>query len=176
MGGRKTDFMKNTIRKLVKTIAKRLRIGKLFWFLYGLLQEPDKADLFSDTKADSVFRYFADSYGNRLELVAGLRDRLKPGWQAMLLPAQAPVPKSPSVCLANIKAWRESLDRVGSFLGTFSLSFVGKEVIEIGTDDGVTAYSLAAAGAKNVLATDTAAYSIMQSIGGVVCEDAIAAK
>jgi SAM-dependent methyltransferase len=65
---------------------------------------------------------------------------------------------------------------VDGFLRTFSLSFAEKEMLEIGAYDGATAYALAEAGAKHVLATDMAAYYITQSPNGVVCEGAIATK
>lgn len=165
--------MKTTIRKLLKTAGKRLGLDKLIWCVYELLQEPTPAVLPLGNEEDEVIGFFTDSFGDQIELIAGLRDRLKPGWQMMLRPPKASVPLSPKACLANIEAWRERLDRVDGFLRTSSLSFAEKEVLEIGASDGATAYALAEAGAKNVVATDLAAYYITQSPNGVVCEDAI---
>ena len=168
--------MRTTIRKLIRTAGKRLGLSKLFWYFYGLLQEPALAESPLDNASDKAFGFFTDSYGNQIELLAGLRDRLKPDWQAMFRPPMASAPLSPRASLANINAWRNRLDRVDGFLGAFSLSFTEKEVLEIGAYDGATAYALAEAGAKNVVATDMAAYYITQSRNGVVCEGAVAAK
>jgi 2-polyprenyl-3-methyl-5-hydroxy-6-metoxy-1,4-benzoquinol methylase len=168
--------MRAAMRKLLRTTGKRLGLGKLFWYFYGLLQESSSKDSSKNSKVDKVFGFFTDSYGNQTELYSGLRDRIKPGWQAMFHPASASVPMSPDACLAKIKSWRDNLERVDSFLRIYALSFDKKDVVEIGAHDGSTAYALAEAGAKTVLATDMAAYYITQSPNGVVTEDAIAAK
>jgi len=168
--------MRYILRKLLKIICKSPGISKMFRCFYRRLQEFDLPNLLTENRPDKILGYFTDSYGNRIELLAGIRDRLKPGWQEMLLPAQDVVLLSPSARLANIKAWRDRLARLDLFLKPFSLSFAGKRVLEIGAYDGATAYALAEGGATNVLATDMAAYYITQSPNGEVCEDAIATK
>jgi len=95
----------------------------------------------------------------------------------MLSPAQSPVAVPSMDSLGRkVEEWRNKLTRVENFLGAFSSSFVGKDILEIGAYDGATAYALASSGAKHVLATDMAAYYITETPGGVVSEDAIAAK
>ena len=153
--------MINTVRKFLKTAGKRVGLKKLFWHIYGLLQEPDVTQL-------KAFGIFTDSHGNHNRLLSGLRDSLKPGWQSMLRPAQSPIAVPSRGSLArNVEEWRNKLNRVENLLGVFSSSFAGKDILEIGAYDGATAYALASSGAKRVLATDIAAYYITQTPGGV---------
>ena len=162
--------MRNTVRKFLKTAGKRVGFKKLYWHIYGLLQEPDVTQL-------KVFDIFTDSHGNHIELLSGLRDSLKPDWQSMLCPVQSliAVPSRGSL-VRNMEKWRNKLNRVENFFGAISSSFVGKDILEIGAYDGGTAYALASLGANRVLATDMAAYYITQTPGGEVSEEAIAAK
>lgn len=165
--------MNETARRLLMSAGKRIGLDKLFWSIYELL---GKKSLSLNIEAYKEFGFFTDSYGNRIPLLSGLRDRIKPGWQAMFRPASSSSPVSPNACLSKIRSWRNILDRVDSYLRIFDLSFSEKEVIEIGAYDGATAYALAEAGANSVLATDMASYYITQSVNGVVSADAIAAK
>jgi len=161
------------LRKFFKTAGKRLWLKKLFWHINGLLQKPEVA---AHNKL-KVFGIFNDSHGNHIELLSGLRDSLKPGWQSMLRPAKGPVAVPSRGRLAGkVEEWRNRMNGVENFLGVFSSSFVGKDILEIGAHDGATAYALASFGANRVLATDMAAYYITQTPGGVVSEDAITAK
>jgi len=167
--------MKNTVRKLLKITGESLGLRKPFRYFQELLQEPALADL----PADKVFGSFTDSYGNEIELLASLRDRLKPGWQAMLCPASqasAAIPSTKQLA-QDFRVRRDQLGHMEGFLRRpFSFSFADKEVLEIGTYNGATAYALAEAGAKSVVGTDIAAYYILQTPDGVVSEDAIATK
>lgn len=162
--------MKSATRKLLKTVARSLGFNSLFWHLQRLLTDSDPTDSLK------VAGVFADSYGNQIELLAGLRDRLKPGWQCMFRPDKTCVPTSPSSSLARVRAWRDQVNHVEGCLKACSFSLTEKEVLEIGTYDGATAYALAEAGAKSVLATDVAAYYITQSPDGLVTEVAVTAK
>jgi len=97
---------------------------------------------------------FSDSFGNKIEMLSGWRDRIKPGWHKMFAPAKAPAPLTPEACQTKLKVWEGNLARVSDYLRMFSLSLDEKDVLEIGAYGGVTAYALAKAGAKSVLATD----------------------
>jgi len=157
--------------KSLKTAASRLRSNKLLRGRSGRSKEPSR-----DSLTIPEPRVFTDSFGNQIELVEGLRDRLKPGWQAMLrAPKTFEVP-SPRACMTRMEEWRNRLGRVSAFLNLFSLSFTDKRVVEIGAYDGATAYALTEAGASSVLATDMAAYYIAQAPNAVVSDDAILAR
>ena len=166
--------MKYTGRKILQAAGNRLGLTKLICDFLELQKAPRKKH---QIKTDRVFKLFNDSHGNHIELLSGLRNRIKPGWQSMVNPVNTSiiVPSKVNMEKTMLKQKR-SLARIENFLQTFSLSFVGKEVLEIGAYDGSSAYAFAAFGAKRVVATDMAAYYIHQVPGGVVSKEAIVSK
>jgi ubiquinone/menaquinone biosynthesis C-methylase UbiE len=166
--------MKYTPRKILTAVSNRSGFTNLICNALELQRKPKKKYRIDK---DKVFDIFTDSYGNRIELLSGLRDRIKPAWRTMFNPVEAVI-NAPSrdIMEQHIKSQTEALIRIENFLQTKSLSFTDKEILEIGTFDGSTAYAFASFGAKRVLATDIAAYYINQTPGGVVSKDAIAKK
>jgi ubiquinone/menaquinone biosynthesis C-methylase UbiE len=166
--------MKYTPRKILTAVSNRSGFTSLICNALELQRKPKKKYRIDK---DKVFDIFTDSYGNRIELLSGLRDRIKPAWRTMFNPVEAVI-NAPSrdIMEQHIKSQTEALIRIENFLQTKSLSFTDKEILEIGTFDGSTAYAFASFGAKRVLATDIAAYYINQTPGGVVSKDAIAKK
>lgn len=166
--------MKYTPHKILTAISNRLGITKLICKVLDLQKAFSKKYRIKD---DKVFGVFADSFGNNFELLSGLRDRIKPSWRIMINPVDTVI-KVPSTAVMTDKIidQKRALNRIENFLHTFSLSFVGKEILEVGAYDGSSAYAFASLGAKRVLATDMAAYYINQSPGGLVSESAVAKK
>lgn len=166
--------MWNTLRNILKSTAKKAGLTKLFLTTYAKLQEPDMTLLLKNNK---VFAEFTDAKGNHHALVSGLRDSVVPNWRKMVNPA--PVVASPSSTKSmalKLETWSMNLSRVQNLLKTFSFSFSGMEVLEIGAHDGATAFALALIGAKRVLAVDMAAYYLTQTPGGEVTEQTISEK
>lgn len=166
--------MKFTKRRVLKAIGNRSGLTKMICNILKLQKEPQKK---YQIKSDKVFGVFNDSHGNQMQLLSGLRDRIKPGWRSMVNPVDTAIVVPPRGSMDQTMAkQKRALTRIENFLQTYSLSFVGKEILEIGAYDGSSAYAFADFGAKRVLATDMAAYYINQSPGGVVSKDAIATK
>jgi SAM-dependent methyltransferase len=166
--------MRYTPHRILMAVSNRLGIINLVCNIFELQRKPKKK---YQIDKDKVFAIFTDSFGNQIELLSGLRDRIKPAWRLMINPVQAII-KAPSreKMEGKIKDQKEALNRIENYLQTQSLSFIDKEVLEIGTYDGSSAYAFAELGAKGVVATDMAAYYINQTPGGVVSDDAIAEK
>ena len=166
--------MKYTPHKILTAASNRLGVTQLICDILELQRKPKKK---YQIKTDKVFGIFNDSFGNNIELLSGLRDRIKPSWRLMINPVQTII-RAPSreKMELKIKEQKKALSRIENFLQTFSLSFIDKEILEIGAYDGSSAYAFASIGAKRVLATDMAAYYINQTPGGVVSNDAIAEK
>lgn len=165
--------MKYTPRKILTAVGNRTGLTKLICNIFGLQKAPNKK---YQIKTDKVFAIFNDSYGNQIELLSGLRDRIKPLWRMMKNPVQTlKVPSSDSMTLA-MQDQKRALSRIENFLQTFSLSFTDKEILEIGAYHGSATYAFASFGAKRVLGTDMAAYYINQTPGGVVSQEAIDEK
>lgn len=166
--------MKYTPRRILMAVSNRLGITNLICKLYGLQKKPQNKH---QIPQDKIFEVFTDSAGNRMELLSGLRDRIKPSWRIMINPAYTviEVPSKDSM-QQRMNAQTKALTHIENFLHTQSLSFVGNDVLEIGAYDGSSAYAFASFGAKGVLATDMAAYYINQTPGGIVSQDTIERK
>jgi SAM-dependent methyltransferase len=166
--------MKYSRKRILKALGNRTGVTKMICNILELQKAPEKKHQIS---TDKVFGTFNDSHGNRIELLSGLRDRIKPGWRSMVNPVDtAIVVPSKSSMVERMEKRKGALMRIENFLQTLSLSFVAKEIVEIGTYDGSAAYAFAAFGAKGVIATDMAAYYINQTPGGVVSKEAIGKK
>jgi SAM-dependent methyltransferase len=166
--------MKYTPRRIFDAVGNRSGLTNLVCNIFELQRKPKKKYRIDK---DKVFATFKDSYGNNIELLSGLRDRIKPAWRLMINPVQAVI-KAPSKenMELKIKSQTTALNRIENYLQTKDLSFVGKKVLEIGTFDGSSAYAFAELGAKGVIGTDMAAYYINQTPGGIVSKEAIASK
>ena len=139
--------MKYTPRKILTAVGNRTGLTKLICNIFGLQKAPNKK---YQIKTDKVFAIFNDSYGNQIELLSGLRDRIKPLWRMMKNPVQTlKVPSSDSMTLA-MQDQKRALSRIENFLQTFSLSFTDKEILEIGAYHGSATYAFASFGAKRV--------------------------
>lgn len=166
--------MKYTKKRILNALGNRTGFTKMICTLFELQKEPAKKH---QIKSDKVFGVFQDSHGNRIELLSGLRDRIKPAWRSMVNPVNTAITVPPYAKMNQTMAkQKRALTRIENFLQTHTLSFVGKEVLEIGAYEGSSAYAFAEFGAKSVLATDMAAYYINQSPGGVVSQEAVASK
>lgn len=166
--------MKYTPHKILMAASNRLGITNIICTVFELQRKPKKK---CRIEKDKVFNVFKDSFGNCFELLSGLRDRIKPSWRSMVNPVNtAIVVPSKTSMEQTLKKQKRALIRIENFIQTFSLSFVGKEILEIGAYEGSSAYAFAEFGAKRLLATDMAAYYINQSPEGVVSKEAIASK
>jgi len=168
--------MKSFAKRFVDKVIETKIFGKLFWFGSLYLEYYVPSYLSSKWQQEHVSGNFRKSTGENVTLVDGLRDNIKPGWRSMLC---APTDlKLPSVqnLIQNLAHWRNRIDQVTSFLSTHDFSISGKNVLEIGTFDGATAYALAEAGAASVIGTDLAQYYINQTPDSIVSADTIALK
>ena len=166
--------MKYTPRRILKAVSNRSGLTNFVFKTFDLQSVPKKKYQINE---DKVFAVFKDSFGNNIELLSGLRDRIKPAWRLMINPVQAVIkPPSRENMELKIKSQGQALKRIENYLQTQNLSFVDKKVLEIGTYDGSSAYAFAELGAKAVIGTDMAAYYINQTPGGVVSKEAIASK
>lgn len=166
--------MKNIFHKIFTVAGNRLGITNLVCNLFELER---KLKSKHPIDSDRMIGVFTDQFGNKMNLLSGLRDRIKPSWRIMINPVSTEI-KVPSVdeIKTRIDNQTKSLKRIENFLQSQSLSFKDKKVLEIGAFDGASAYAFAKFGAKSITATDMAAYYINQSPNGVVSNEAISLK
>jgi SAM-dependent methyltransferase len=166
--------MKYTPHKILMAAGNRLGLINFISNVFELQRQPSKK---YRLEKDKVFGIFNDSFGNSIELLSGLRDRIKPSWRLMVNPVQTviEIPSKKNMEI-TLNKQTQALSRIENFLQTQNLSFVNKEILEIGAYDGSSAYAFASFGAKDIIATDMAAYYINQTPRGVVSMGAIAQK
>jgi 2-polyprenyl-3-methyl-5-hydroxy-6-metoxy-1,4-benzoquinol methylase len=167
--------MSAVVKKVIRSLGKIPKLDRLLWHGGQFLEDSPSAYLSLEWQSERVYDHFTNTGGTRIPLIRGLRDQIKPGWQAMLKP-QSVLEQPASVNIRRMDSWREKLARVNAFLSSFSIDMRDKDVLEIGSYDGVTACALAEAGAGSVLGIDIAAYYINQAVDGEINEGSIARK
>lgn len=152
-----TEMVKRIVRASVRQGLRQTRVRRLV-----------EAELTSRTplmSAHETGRFFVDRYGVSHALDPTLRDRLKPGWRAMLDPAE--VARAPSLEEVRSRTRRaadmvrETDQVVAAVTGT---SLAGR-ILEIGCYDGAVAFQLALRERTHVIASDLVRYYVVQQPG-----------
>ena len=168
--------MKAVAGQAIKSLGKVPGLGRILWNGGQYLEELESEYLSPQWQDARVYDYFTNSNGVRIPLVTGIRDQIKPGWQAMLHPHQPEPPPDVATMAKRMAGWHEKFHSVNSFLDTFSVSIGGKSILEIGAYDGVTACMLAESGAQSVLGIDIAAYYLNQAVDESVNPESVESK
>lgn len=130
----------------------------IYFFIKRIIQGNQKP------KQYKTFGTFKDSYQNQFDLLLGLRDDLKKGWQTMLNPDNAikmPTEKELQQSVAySIRKTRE----IVNFLEKRSIKTRDKKILEIGCYDGSKSFALAECGARQVVGSDVSKYYINERI------------
>ena len=168
--------MRRVVKKVIRALDKLPVIDRLIWHSGQYLDELESGYLSSAWQSSRIYGHFTNAQGEKLALVSELRDQIKPGWRAMLEPEVSDPLPSAGVMQRRLDAWRDKFQVTSAFFDTFGLTIADKTVLEIGAYDGVTAYTLAAAGAASVTGIDIAAYYINQAMNEEVNQESIAKK
>lgn len=153
-----TDMLKRIVRAGVRQGLRQKRVRRLVEAELASLRVPLMAE-------HATGQFFVDRYGVSHALDQSLRDRLKPGWRAMLDPAEAA--RAPSLEELRSRARRaadivrETDQVVAAVTGT---SLAGR-ILEIGCYDGAVAFQLALREGTQVVASDLVRYYVVQQPG-----------
>jgi len=101
---------------------------------------------------------FKDSFDNNYDLIAGLRSKIKPGWQAMLNPAnknRIPTKAELKTTLFESKRHIKNLKRT---LNSFDVNLKEKSILEIGCYNGIKTYLLGLENCQSVIGSDVTFY------------------
>ncbi len=107
---------------------------------------------------------FVDRRGVRHPLDLGLRDRLKPGWRAMLEPDPARTPTDEALVTRAQKA-TATLDEATRLIRAVAGAPLAGRILEIGCYDGAVAFQLAGRPGVEMVASDMARYYVVQRPG-----------
>jgi SAM-dependent methyltransferase len=101
---------------------------------------------------------FTDSFGNRSELYAGLRSKIKPGWQSMFDPdssSKIPTQKDLKLNLIEAKRHVANFERL---LNSFNININKKSLLEIGCFNGIKTFLLGCGNYSSVTGSDVSFY------------------
>ena len=144
------------MNKLLTPVFKYgIKYAKKSRFIQNLFEAP--FNLYQYQK----FGEFTDSYGNKTNLLAGLRSKIKPGWEQMLNPKKVNIT---SDYLSNQnQIGLMAVNVIHPIVKTIGKSIEGSKILEIGCHSGATSYALAEKGAKSVTGSEFSGYKV-QSI------------
>ncbi len=97
---------------------------------------------------------FCDRFGKEHKLVSGHRDKLKPGWQRMLLDDTPPA--SDAEIARELEGVSDRMKLARRVMGAFNASFDVKDALIVGCGDLVEPMFVASAGAASVVGADRA--------------------
>jgi SAM-dependent methyltransferase len=110
-------------------------------------------------------QFFVDRYGVSHPLNPELRDRLKPGWRAMLDPVAAARPPSIKELRFRARGAVDTVREANQVVAAVTGRSLTGRLLEIGCDDGAVAFQLARRDGTQVVASDLAQYSVVQQPG-----------
>jgi len=116
-------------------------------------------------------RAFVDRYGVTHPLDPGLRDRLKPGWRAMLDPAAVARPPSLDELRFRARRVEESVREADQLVAAATGRSLTGRILEIGCYDGAAAFQLARREGTQVVASDLLRYYAVQQPGTRVADE-----
>ena len=127
--------------------------------------EPILADLIEDSFQfnRTVIGSFKDSLGNENQLYAGLRSKIKPGWQAMFDETKQNRILSSSELKVNLVPAKRHIKNLKTSLQSFGVTLIDKSVLEIGCYNGMKTALLGLENCKSVIGSDVTFYYEKQS-------------
>ena len=145
------------IRKIAGKI-KSSSLGKKYL-------EPILADLLEDSFHfnRTVIGKFKDSFGNENPLYAGLRSKIKPGWQSMFDEKKSNRIPSSSELKVNLVAAKRHIKNLKTSLQSNNISLKNKTILEIGCYNGMKTLLLGLEECSSVTGSDVTFYYEKQS-------------
>jgi len=121
-----------------------------------------------------VYDHFVTSSGERVPLLSGFRDWLKPDWRDMLkkndLTHSAMSKEAMSKKIGSNKKRVAVLDK---FLRVHDISLTGKSVLEVGCFTGATTFCLSHFKPARIVGSDLSKYYINQSVGKKITDETL---
>ena len=144
---------RKTFLRFLRFIAIKLGINRFFWKIHALVKEAstDAASATVSIRAAT----FTDQFGVIHQLDRHHRETLKPNWRREFEPPSA-VTLTKREAKKTIDSWISRLNGIQCYLRSFEpdIDITSRDVLEVGTGDGATAYALASMGANTVLGID----------------------
>jgi 2-polyprenyl-3-methyl-5-hydroxy-6-metoxy-1,4-benzoquinol methylase len=105
-----------------------------------------------------VIGNFRDSFDNNYDLIAGLRSKIKPGWQSILNPANNNKIPTKAELKTNIIEAKRHIKNLKGTLNSFDINLKDKSVLEVGCYNGIKTYLMALEDCKSITGSDVSFY------------------
>jgi 2-polyprenyl-3-methyl-5-hydroxy-6-metoxy-1,4-benzoquinol methylase len=107
---------------------------------------------------NKIIGTFTDSSAKKHDLYAGLRDRIKPGWQSMFDPESTNRIPSIAEMKINLVEAERNIRGFKRALFSFNFDLKDKSVLEVGCHNGMKTFLLCREGCSNVTGSDVSFY------------------
>jgi len=113
----------------------------------------------------SIVGNFTDSNGRRHNLIKGLRDKIKPGWEQNLKEKDYSGIPSKDEILLQIEFGKNQIKELERLMAIHSIYITPKmDILEIGAAGGAVTYQIASKNPKSILGSDYFKYQANQSV------------
>lgn len=141
--------MKRALNQVIRFAIDQVKRNK---FIQNIFEAP------FDMKKFRKSGVFIDSFGNTFEMLEGLRTKIRPGWEQMLTVSKTEITRD---FLNRQKQHGEiAVSKIVPLLETFGKRIEASTIVEVGCHSGATSFSLAEAGAEQVIGTEFSGYKV----------------
>ena len=141
------------MKKLVTSVLNyAIDKAKRNKFIQNLFESP-----FELSKYPKMGNY-TDSYGNSFELLNGLRTKIRPGWERMLVSKKTDISKE--YLLKQKHNGEIAVNKILPLVKSLGKSIENSSILEIGCHSGGTSFSLADCGASEVVGMEFSGYKV----------------
>ncbi len=154
-------LLKLILKRFIVYIIKKLSLEERLASLNKLVNYDTKYPQLSD----KAFGYFIDSFGRKHKLIYGLRNQIKPGWEASLKKKNYENIPSNEDVLDQIDHSKSQIIKLERLMSIHSIEITQKmNILEIGASNGAATFQIASKQPHSVVGSDIVQYQINQSV------------
>ena len=151
--------LKNILKKIIILFIKKFSLEERLSSINKLVNHTDN----NHKEADRVMDYFTDSFGERYELIEGLRNKIKPGWEEMLKEKEYDSLPSNENILDQLNYVKQQIIELEKMMTIHSVQINNKmDILEVGAAHGAMTYQIASKNPKSIVGSDYSKYQINQ--------------
>lgn len=152
--------LKNILKKIIIFIIKKFSLEERLSSINKMVNHTD----IKLQEEDRVMDYFTDSFGERYELIEGLRNRIKPGWEEMLKEKEYGSLPSNENILNQLNYVKQQFIELEKLMTIHSVQINNKmDILEVGASHGAMTYQIASKNPKTIVGSDYNKYQINQT-------------
>ena len=149
-------FLKRFLIYLIQKFSLNKRLASINKSVNHKVNKPQK---------DKVFAHFIDSFGGEHELIEGLRDKIKPGWEGSLKKKNYENIPSNEAVLDQLHYSKNQFNKLERLMSIHSVKISQEmNILEIGAANGPATFQIASKQPQSVVGSDIVEYQINQNL------------